>query len=189
MTKNTDWIIQNIGRGCRLECLRCGRFYDLTFPIEVWAMDALSWAFTKEHRGCRLKPEGLHCIMCGEIGHRPADCVRLKPTSVDEWLSGPDTGTSSRTIVHAIHGRGLVGFSGPSTPRDPDDFGRCYRLLMAIPALRAKLPVVAEKYPEWAPLVREWNRMTALYEKELPSGKAPELYALMKELAKESGVP
>lgn len=110
-----------------------------------------------------------------------------------EWLKGPDTGTSSRSIFAVLskkHGHlAFVGHGfGPSEPLDPDDFGRCHRLLQAIPEWRGRLAEVAAAYPGWGPLIREWDRCTALYEQEEPTGRAPKLYALMQELRREGGL-
>lgn len=106
-----------------------------------------------------------------------------------EWLLGPDTGTSSLTIFAVLSARS--GASVPadrrSPPWDPDDFGRCYRLLERIPAWRTRLHEVAAAYPVWAPLVREWPALEALYREELPKGTGPKLYQRMRLLLKEGG--
>ena len=111
-----------------------------------------------------------------------------------EWLLGPDTGTSSLTIFYALTKRHAddereVPLRDPSTPRDPDDFGRCRRLLKKFPEWRARMPEVADRYPEWRPLVRDWDKLDALYEEEVPNdkGKAPKLYEAMKACRAEVG--
>jgi hypothetical protein len=74
-------------------------------------------------------------------------------------------------------------------PYDPDDFGRCYRLLKVMPSWRERLAEVAAVCPQWAPFVEAWGELTALYEDELENGPvtkgvrmAPRLYARMREL-------
>lgn len=111
------------------------------------------------------------------------------------WLHGTDTGASSLTIFSVlsslfgggpamergtIHG---VSFS-PGIPRDPDDFGRCVRLLEWFPWWRARLPEVVAKYPAWAPLVAEWDALEALYREESAAGEGSRLYDRMQELTK-----
>jgi len=109
------------------------------------------------------------------------------------WLHGPDVGSSSLTIFsvlsenHAEHARSILGKRGPSVPLDPEDFGRCYKLLQFFPAWRACLDEVAKAYPMWAPLVRDWAELEALYREELPTGKAPRLYDRMDALLTEAG--
>ena len=44
---------------------------------------------------------------------------------------------------------------------------------------------VAAQYPMWGPLVRDWDRLTALYTEELPHGVAPKLYEAIRALVQE----
>lgn len=68
-----------------------------------------------------------------------------------EWLLGHDTGISSLTICAVLSGKhGIAaevarGHFGADIPHDPADFGRCYRLLQAIPEWRARLEEVAPR--------------------------------------------
>lgn len=107
------------------------------------------------------------------------------PITPRDWIIGRDTGLSSMTIWEFMTGLPvweLHRWSGLHTPRDPSDFGRCYRLLQHFPEWRSRLPEMAEAKPEWAPLVAAWDELVALYEEELPSGRAPKLYERMQEL-------
>ena len=83
------------------------------------------------------------------------------------WALSGDTGVSSETIASIALGlteeQRLWHFD---TPSDDADFGRCYRLLKAIQELRAALPLVAEVFPKYRPLVEIWDELTALYEKD-----------------------
>ncbi len=102
------------------------------------------------------------------------------------WLTGGDTGTSSKTIWSVMTGRTIGGRHRPSVPWDPDDFGRCHRLLELFPAWRSRMHEVAARYPEWAGLVTEWGDLTVLYCEEFPTGQAPRLYAQMQRLTSGS---
>ena len=102
-----------------------------------------------------------------------------------DWLLGGDTGTSSRTICAVMTGSKLSGPFGADVPHDPDDFGRCYRLLVLFPAWRARLQEVADAYPMWGPLVAAWDELTALYEEESRNRTAPKLYARIQVLIDE----
>ncbi len=84
------------------------------------------------------------------------------------WALSGDTGVSSETIACIALGitpeqrrRGWFDIPG-----DDGDFGRCYRLLQAVPELRDALPLVAEKFPKYRPLVDIWDELTSLYEKD-----------------------
>lgn len=109
-----------------------------------------------------------------------------KPTAEGDpiaWLTNGDTGVSSETMWSVLTGRRIgKRYWYPDVPQDPDDFGRCYRLLQVMPSWRARLGEVAARYPAWKSLVAAWDELTALYEEELPSGTAPKLYARMKAI-------
>jgi hypothetical protein len=109
------------------------------------------------------------------------------------WLASDDTGMSSRFmafVLAPLAGLGSVpnprnDFQDCPPPYDPDDFGRCYRLLRAVPELRRHIPAMGTGHGAvWARLAAEWAELEALYEKELPSGKAPELYRRMQAIHK-----
>lgn len=113
----------------------------------------------------------------------PGEYIEKIPQTPEEWAAGRDTGTSSLTIYSLITGQPSPrDGDGFCTPLDPDDFGRCYRLLKLFPAWREQLGKVVERCPEWGPLVDHWDELTELYEAELGSGLAPRLYKRMQEL-------
>ena len=75
------------------------------------------------------------CPMCGSkkvlVGEFP------KPTNEGDpiaWLTNGDTGISSKTIWLVMMGRRLGANDWADVPHDPDDFGRCYRLLQVMPS-------------------------------------------------------
>jgi len=101
-----------------------------------------------------------------------------------EWLLSGDTGVSSKTIFAVMTGSDM---KGADVPHDPDDFGRCYRLLSHFPEWKTRLSEVAAKFPIWGPMVAAWEELAALYEKETKNhcGVAPKLYDRMKTLIDE----
>jgi hypothetical protein len=148
----------------------------------------------KAPKNARLGSEdGIDAIDCAGclrdlvVDMRLADLGPMGETPEGRWLAGGDTGTSSITIWSVMRNCSMpYSRTGdrrrPSPPRDPDDFGRCHRLLETIPAWRSRMPEVADAHPEWADLVAAWDELTALYLEELPSGEAPRLYARMEAL-------
>lgn len=96
-----------------------------------------------------------------EFRHSERDGLTTKEY---EWLISDDTGVSSLTIFTVLSGRNVLGGWSPSAPRDAWDFGRCHRLLQRFPKWRARLDEVGVLHPEWAPLVGDWTRLTALFE-------------------------
>lgn len=105
----------------------------------------------------------------------------------NEWIIGNDTGISSETIWAVMMGVSNSGTRpfGFDVPHDPSDFGRCYRLLKYIPEWKGRLNEVATCFPKWIPMVREWDKMIAIYERDLESGKSSELFDLMQKLEDE----
>jgi hypothetical protein len=77
-------------------------------------------------------------------------------------------------------------YSHFDTPHDPDDFGRCYRLLkIAPPEWEPQLDRVVDEFPIWAPFVREWPKLKALYEEALKTKNGKPLYDFMQTLRAE----
>lgn len=114
--------------------------------------------------------------------------------TVIEWLLGDDTGISSETIL-AVMTRAPVDSIGafwPDVPHDPDDFGRCYRLLRHFPDWRTRLQEVAARFPKWRPMVAAWDELEQMYaqvmrpdgsyEPRLDPTTARKLYERMEEL-------
>ena len=114
------------------------------------------------------------------------------PIAALAWIVGDDTGISSKMIFAVMTG---VPSAAPlpkrSHPRDPDDFGRCYRLLDRVPQWRARIGEMSSVSATWRRLSAHWDELTALYETEVGTGndrhahrgrRADRMYARMKEL-------
>lgn len=97
---------------------------------------------------------------------------------IAKWLLSSDTGVSSKTICRVA--LGVKGEMAP--PRDPADFGRCYRLLEKIPELRDTMSQLPKQCPDWQPLVDNWEELERMWREESPTGRAPKMYERMKEL-------
>lgn len=150
-------------------CLHCGEMYEMNLPAPVDVFVGAMEAFNKTHQKCKLGSRGLACANCFRFGHEREKCERLNYNGDwRKWLEGPDTGASSRTLCRALaHGPDVVHQS-IYFPLDDDDFGRCYRLLKAIPGWRARIGEV-RNLKGWAPLVDAWDELERLYEEELRS--------------------
>ncbi len=153
-----------------LRCTHCGEEVKLPMPISINMFTAMSKAFIKDHKSCKPTQKGAE---------------RMDFTTFDAWAASWDTGISSKHIFRVCTGRPVSGTTH-GRPRDGSDFGRCYRLLKAFPELRdAFNERMGKDDPLWQPLVDAWDELTALYEKEHPSGKCPKLYKRLCELNKE----
>jgi len=82
---------------------------------------------------------------------------------VIRWLVKGDTGISSIAIVSHITGY-ETDRKFSDYPSDAGDFGRCYRLLVAVPEFRSRIGEMASRSPQWSALVAEWDELERLYE-------------------------
>jgi hypothetical protein len=111
-----------------------------------------------------------------------------------QWVIGDDTGISSKTIwavmTGAVTKKDVEDFPRPArhlfdVPHDPDDFGRCYRLLKIAPEWRVRLNEMYGIFPEWELMAKYWNAMEKLWEEESPRRRCPKLYDLMQTLIED----
>ena len=80
------------------------------------------------------------------------------------WIAGSDTGSSSKAIWrHMMTGDAVEDRWGASYPHDPDDFGRCYRLLELMPDWRPRMVEMVKYNAEWRALVGAWDELTVMY--------------------------
>lgn len=141
-----DWVIVGGKPGESGWCTRCGEGLNLNMPQRIEVFVAASKAFVRAHAHC--KP--------GQYFEKPAH-------TPEQWKRGRDTGISSMTIYQAITGDRSDG-SHFDIPYDPDDFGRCYRLLKLFPSWRPQLAKVIDICPEWKPFVEAWDELTQMFE-------------------------
>lgn len=93
------------------------------------------------------------------------------------------TGLSSHAIAQAF---GHCDNGGIDHPHDPGDLLRCVNYIseagIEVQCFRERMSVVSD---EWRVLVRNWDELTSMLEKEHPSGWAPETYKRMKHYLRE----
>lgn len=158
---NIPWVVVGGKQDEGAHCTRCGEGMVMGLPQPLYMALAMMKAFTQHHGQCQDNGR-----------NEPV------PEDVHEWFRGRDTGISSRTIYSVFMFRKV---DRVDIPYDPDDFGRCYRLLKLSQSWRSRLAEVGTKYPAWKPFVEHWDEMTALFEAKSYS----ELYELMCQLRKE----
>lgn len=76
-----------------------------------------------------------------------------------DWMITGRTGASSKCMAAHLTGRPNDG----SYPHDGGDFGRCLRLLEAVPELRDRLPNMETAGRAWAALASAWDELEALH--------------------------
>lgn len=78
------------------------------------------------------------------------------------WMASGQTGTSSMCLAKIMLGELIVNVD---VPWDSGDFGRCHRLLKAIPEWRARIPLIIDSAPKaWRGLLAAWDDLEILYE-------------------------
>jgi hypothetical protein len=99
-----------------------------------------------------------------------------------QWLLNGDTGISSGTMAAIALGATKVKKCHVDAPYDPADFGRCYRLVQKVPEIREHFPRIGKKVKVFAGILREWDDLVRLYERDKPKGESTELYNRIRTL-------
>ena len=165
----TPWIVAGGKIGELGHCERCGRGLELGGSQPIPIVTAAMKAFVGMHKSCRE----------GDFKEPPANTPK-------QWLNGRDTGTSSLTI-YAVMMNTPSPHNRYDVPHDPADFGRCYRLLNLFHDWKPRMVEVASRFPTWKPFVREWDKLTEMFEKALATNTGEEMYRFMQELEYEGG--
>ena len=168
-----DWVVAGGRFGETGHCTRCGDGLSIGSQRLEVALAAMR-AFVKIHARCK-----------------PGKYRESSPT-LSSWLNSRDTGVSSATIYFVFTSLSIGGvpqgsYEQRDPPRDPSDFGRCYRLLGLAPEWEGRLGEVAERFPAWEPFVREWPKLKKMYEEAVVSGEGHGLHGFIQELTEESG--
>lgn len=104
------------------------------------------------------------------------------------WIAVGERGSSSDAIFYKLTGIRPHNMSGDTSahPLDPDDLGRCRRLLEQVPELAARIGEMSSVSRKWAVLVAKWDELCHTMDDESPEwrdgkGSAPKAYAMMEE--------
>jgi|JI9StandDraft_1071089.scaffolds.fasta_scaffold31308_5 hypothetical protein len=93
------------------------------------------------------------------------------------WRKSDDTGLSSLYLAAALSGQCTPEFAHPW---DSGDFGRCVRLLEAVPELRPRLELLDHAPDPWPKFLACWAELEALYR----AGRGAELSRRIAELVR-----
>jgi len=93
-----------------------------------------------------------------------------------KWFLSGNTGVSSEAIVAQLMNVKTERAGYGDYPHDSDDFGRCYKLLEAVPEFKLRINEMATRSNEWAALVEYWTVLTTLYEDD------GDVYELIREI-------
>lgn len=112
------------------------------------------------------------------------------PGAAVAWITSGDTGMSSEAIWAHMVGGSVRGHW--NHPHDPEDLGRCLRLLEAVPEWKPRIVEMARHGTGWAVLSARWDEIAASMADEVgidwSKGRcAPKTYALMRLILDEVG--
>ena len=93
-----------------------------------------------------------------EIKREPV--MASKNIGLTRWLVSDDTGMSSKFMASVLSN---LHIGKLEYPHDADDFGRCIRLLDAVPEFRERLDIMREHGIEWANLLDCWTEAEYSY--------------------------
>jgi len=101
------------------------------------------------------------------FGRRNQDSREEEKMKPEQWVIEGKVGVSSRTIWAVMMGivtepRQCDG-QYYDTPHDPDDFSRCFNLLVEFPEWTKRLNEVGKLFPKWQPFVREWSKLKEMH--------------------------
>lgn len=113
-------------------------------------------------------------LICAEFEREPV--ASLPAVGFPAWLGSDDTGASSLFMASVLSHRQI--HAEKAYPRDPDDLGRCIRLLRAVPEFADRLHLMSSQGPQWAAVVANWEQWTRMYNDENDDGS--ELYDAMQ---------
>lgn len=87
---------------------------------------------------------------------------------LEAWLNSDETGSSSLYMAWILSGGGFGHWWGrrqpePNYPRDPDDFGRCLKMVEAVPEFKGIIYKMNDYGPEWMAVARHWDSWEKLY--------------------------
>lgn len=107
---------------------------------------------------------------------------------LEAWLNSDDTGSSSLYMAWCLSHSQFGYWQGrkqpeAAYPHDPDDLGRCIRLIEAVPEFGGKIPEMSHRGHQWLAVTTNWERWVELHAR----GKGRELYNEMKTAYARSG--
>lgn len=80
-----------------------------------------------------------------------------------DWLGSDDVGMSSKFMASVLTGQFKAEFA---IPYDPDDLGRCIRMIQAIPELKDSIHLMSSHGTMWTAVANNWERWCDMYQAE-----------------------
>lgn len=143
-------------------CSHCGQYGEMDLPIELEKYLLFLDSFGKKHKDCEqswVEPQPDMSLPLDE---------RIK-----FWLDNGDRGVSSETMLAVCFGSIKPNMYG--TPRDANDFYRCYKLLKCLPEMKTRFHLL-RNLPKWERIIDNWDNLEKMLEKMIAGEKSEDLY-------------
>lgn len=116
-------------------------------------------AIARQVPGLPAEPRLMNCI----IAAADAICAEFdKPVvkasagmGLAAWLASDDVGMSSKFMASVLSGQFMAEFA---IPHDTADFGRCVRMIEAVPELEGLIHKMCDHGVMWAAVADNWER-------------------------------
>ena len=134
-------------------------------------------AIDEQVPGIPAEPRLMNCVfaaataICDEF--RKPIVKASAGMGITAWLASDDVGMSSKFMASVLSGQFEAEFA---IPYDPADFGRCVRMIKAVPELEQHFDKMLEHGPTWKAVVGNW----ASWSKMLEDGQHKELHENMR---------
>lgn len=129
-------------------------------------------ALSKQNRKIPAEPRFVNCVIAAAnsiVAELAKPIVKATPgMGLEAWLDSDDTGSSSLYMAWCLSSGQFGYWQGrkqpePAYPRDPDDLGRCIRLIEAVPEFGAKIPEMSHRGKEWLAVTTNWAEWVEMY--------------------------
>mgnify|MGYP001594844453 CR=1 FL=1 len=103
------------------------------------------------------------------------------PYGLKALMVSGDVGVSSLTLAATLSGEHwILRGERAGGPSDDDDFGRCFRMLEAVPEWRERIAELGEVYPAtWGDVVGVWPELEALWVRREYRALSERMHALL----------
>lgn len=157
-------------------------------------VSAIANEITRQCPGIAVVPRQFNSIIAAAndlVDEFAKPIVKATPgMGLEAWLDSDDTGASSLYMAWCLSAGQFGYWQGreqpePAYPRDPDDLGRCIRLIEAVPEFGGKIHEMAHRGAHWLAVTTNWDRWVKMYYDEnddgtLVSEEMEAAYALAK---------
>ena len=115
---------------------------------------------------------------------------KLNKERMAEWIATHHIGISSRTMWTALMGiKPTKEMFRYDIPYDSDDFSRCYDLVKFCKVSQSEdFPKILQVFPWYAPIIRNWGKLSEMYENNNFRGVNDLLQSLGKECKLERNI-